>query len=69
MCTKIPEKSLITNLRTVTSNIMDSKSKVFVLLSGILAYSRLNEKVHTKSQVYIGLLIGLLTELIVVLRY
>jgi len=42
---------------------------IFVLLSGILAYSRLNEKAHNKSQVYIGFLIGLLTELIVVLSY
>ena len=42
---------------------------VFVLLSGILAYSRLNEKAHNKSQVYIGFLIGLLVELIVVINY
>ena len=42
---------------------------IFVLLSGILAYSRLNEKAHTKSQVYIGFLVGLLIELIVILNY
>jgi len=42
---------------------------IFVLLSGILSYSRLKEKAHNKSQVYLGLLIGLLTELIVMLNY
>ena len=42
---------------------------IFVLLSGILAYSRLNEKAHNKSQVYVGFLVGLLIELIVVVNY
>lgn len=42
---------------------------IFVLLSGILAYSRLNENAHNKSQVYLGFLIGLLIELTVILNY
>jgi len=42
---------------------------IFVLLSGILASARLNEKAHNNSQVYVGFLVGLLTELIVVLNY
>jgi len=42
---------------------------IFILLSGILGSSRLNEKAHNKPQVYIGFLIGLLIELIVVLNY
>ena len=42
---------------------------IFVLLSGILASSRLNEKAHNKSQVYVGFLVGLLIELIVVVNY
>ncbi|MDC0204236.1 hypothetical protein OAJ65_00405 [Flavobacteriales bacterium] len=42
---------------------------IFVLLSGILAYARLNENAHNKSQVYVGFLVGLLIELIVVINY
>ena len=42
---------------------------IFVLLSGILASARLNEKAHNKSQVYVGFLVGLLIELIVVVNY
>lgn len=42
---------------------------LFLFLSGLLAYSRLNEKAHNKPQIYIGFLIGLLIELIVVLNY
>lgn len=42
---------------------------VFILISGILASARLNENAHNKSQIYIGLLIGVLTEMIIVLNY
>ena len=42
---------------------------IFVLLSGILASARLNENAHNKSQVYVGFLVGLLIELIVVVNY
>ena len=42
---------------------------LFLFLSGLLAYSRLNEKAHNKPQIYIGFLIGLLIELVVVLNY
>ena len=42
---------------------------IFIFLSGILAYSRLNEKAHNKPQVYVGFLVGLLIELIVVVNY
>jgi len=42
---------------------------VFILISGILASARLNENAHNKPQIYIGLLIGVLTEMIIVLNY
>ena len=42
---------------------------VFTLLSGILASVRLHEKAHNKSQIYIGLLLGVLIEMVVVLNY
>ena len=42
---------------------------VFTLLAGILASARLNEKAHNQSQIYIGLLLGVLIEIVVVLNY
>ena len=57
----------------IAINILYQKTNtliiIFVLLSGALAYSRLNEKAHNKSQVYVGFLVGLLIELIVILNY
>ena len=42
---------------------------IFTLFSGILASARLNENAHNKSQIYIGLLLGVLIEMLIVLNY
>lgn len=42
---------------------------VFLFLSGLLAYARLNEKAHNKAQIYVGFLIGFVVELIILLNY
>lgn len=40
-----------------------------LFLSGILAYARLNERAHNKTQIYIGFLAGFLIEMTVILNY
>ena len=42
---------------------------LLILFSGMLGSARLHEKAHTLSQLYIGYLIGIITEIIVVLNY
>jgi hypothetical protein len=42
---------------------------LFVFLSGVLAFARLNEKAHNHTQVYVGFLLGLIIEILVLLNY
>jgi hypothetical protein len=42
---------------------------LFVFLSGVLAFARLNEKAHNHAQVYGGFLLGLIIEMLVLLNY
>lgn len=57
----------------IAINILYQNSNIFIILfiflSGILAYSRLNEKAHNQPQVYIGFLTGFFIELIMILYY
>jgi len=40
---------------------------VFIFLSGMLAFARLNEKAHSRAQIYVGFFLGILIELFIIL--
>ena len=42
---------------------------LFIILSGVLAYARLKEGAHNPMQVYIGFLLGVITEYLILLIY
>ena len=48
---------------------MNNLIVLFVFLSGVLAFARLNQKAHNHTQVYVGFLLGLTIEMLVLLNY
>ena len=42
---------------------------IFIFLSGVLAMARIKEKAHNYPQVYIGFLVGLSVELLIILLF